>query len=183
MNARRTRNPYGARTKPKSKTGKTGRTTQTPSSKKIPVVQQPQLLELKEEKPAKKDAAAMPDWLKNLPQLWTKSPKEIRKSIVNVQEWSSQMRSTMAEMETTLNTLNNMFGMYERWSANQAKNKTSGDKTPLSLSKMLNSIDFRQILTVLNSPLVQAFMELSGEQAGEHSEEAVETTVEENKEG
>ena len=94
----------------------------------------------------------------------------MRSSINTVREWSSQMRGTMAELEQTLSTLTNLISMYERWVENNRKRATlreakqeSGttiDRSPLSFIKSLNHIDFRQVISLLNSPLVQALLEM-----------------------
>lgn len=105
--------------------------------------------------------------MKNLPDLLPKSPDEMRVSINNVREWSSQMRSTMLQVEQTLGTLHGLVGMYERWNsgneARQAAQIASGqpvDRSPLSFVRSLRNVDFSQILSLLNSPLVQALLEL-----------------------
>jgi hypothetical protein len=164
MNATRAVNPYGVRKKPKRKAKPKGNRNAKGTAAKP-----------KEEKAAaqlaflKKDWMTK-DWMKNFPALLSRSPKEMRASLKTVRDWSSQMRGTMNQMENTLDTLHNLIGMYERWTASQAAKtaavqKTGGERTekvPLSLIKTFNNIDFRQIINVLNSPLIQAFMELNG---------------------
>ncbi len=118
----------------------------------------------------KMDIKAASSLMKNLPSLLSKSPDEMRTSINTVRQWSSQMRGTMAEMEQTLGTLTNLIGMYERWSTSSQKraalraaeqgNGATDEKSSLSFIKSLNNIDFRQIISLLNSPLVQALLEM-----------------------
>lgn len=103
---------------------------------------------------------------KNIGDLIFKAnPKELRSSINSIRGWSSQMRGTMVQMEQTMDTLTNLIGMYERWQGNgKGKRLTESgtlDKSDLSFMKMVQSIDFQQILTILNSPLLQALMELN----------------------
>ncbi|WCK56070.1 hypothetical protein PP175_09235 [Aneurinibacillus sp. Ricciae_BoGa-3] len=176
MNATRAVNPYGVRKKPKRKPNAKGSrngkgTAGKPQEQKEAATQ---LAFLKKDWMNK-------DWMKNFPAILSKSPKEMRASLKTVRDWSSQMRGTMSQMENTLDTLHNLIGMYERWTARQAANttevqRTAGGKTekvPLSLIKTFNSIDFRQIINVLNSPLLQAFMELNGggdDEEGERKE-------------
>jgi hypothetical protein len=93
------------------------------------------------------------------------NPTELRNSIHSIRDWSSQMRGTMVQMEQTMDTLTNLIGMYERWQGNGKGKRllanNSLDKNGLSFMKMIQSIDFQQILTILNSPLLQALMELN----------------------
>lgn len=105
--------------------------------------------------------------MKNLPDLLPKSPSEMRSSINNVREWSSQMRTTMLQVEQTLSTLHGLVSMYERWNAGnearQAARIASGesiDRTPISFIRSLRNVDFSQMFALLNSPLVQALLEL-----------------------
>lgn len=95
------------------------------------------------------------------------NPNELRSSIGSVRDWSTQMRGTMIQMEQTLDTLTNLIGMYERWQTGGKGSKRfhmGGGKekdSSLSFVKMLNSIDFQQIISLLNSPLVQALLEFN----------------------
>lgn len=100
--------------------------------------------------------------------LFKTNPKELRSSIHSVREWSSQMRGTMIQMEQTLDTLTNLIGMYERWQGGGKSKRLPGGGAKvkekddgLSFAKMLNTIDFQQIITILNSPLLQALMEFN----------------------
>jgi len=102
------------------------------------------------------------------------NPKELRNSIHSIREWSAQMRGTMIQMEQTMDTLTNLIGMYERWQGSR-KTKTltaNGvlDKNGQSFLKMLKSIDFQQILNILNSPLLQALLELNDEEQEEEND-------------
>lgn len=118
----------------------------------------------------KMDIQSASSLMKNLPSLLNKSPDEMRTSINTVREWSSQIRGTMAEMEQTLSTLTSLISMYERWSTSSQKRATlraakqgdeaTGEKLPFAFIKSLNNIDFRQIISLLNSPLVQALLEM-----------------------
>jgi hypothetical protein len=162
MNSQKRRNPY---TKRKT------RTIGTASKKQ----KKPAASESKKETalvPVKSqaDIRAASSLLKKLPSMLNKSPDEMRTSINTVREWSSQMRGTMAQLEQTLSTLNNLIGMYERWSekshhrtavrAAESGGQATQDKSPLAFVRSLNNIDFRQILSLLNSPLVQALLEM-----------------------
>ena len=103
---------------------------------------------------------------KNIGDLIFKAnPKELRTSIHSIRDWSSSMRGTMIQMEQTMDTLTNLIGMYERWQGNGKGKRlsTNGtlDKNGQSFMKMIQSIDFQQIITILNSPLLQALMELN----------------------
>ncbi|WP_152667785.1 hypothetical protein [Aneurinibacillus tyrosinisolvens] len=164
MNTQRRRGPQAKRRKVK----RPASTAPRERTAALPAVKTPNL-------PASKSS-----FLKGLPSLLTKSPTEMKASIRTVRQWSSQMRGTMAEMEQTLDTLTNLLGMYDRWNESsktrstlRAAAKTTGEKSsiPLSFMKTLNTVDFRQIISLLNSPLVQALLEMDESAASDENKE------------
>ncbi|MBN6188586.1 hypothetical protein JQN58_17170 [Aneurinibacillus sp. BA2021] len=176
MNSQKRRSPYVKGPKRAAAAGKKTKKSAPASVKKEAVQAVPAKVPAKT--PAKNiaDFKAASSLVKNIPSLLTKSPDEMRTSINNVREWSSQMRGTMAEMEQTLGTLTSLIGMYERFANNRQRAgaqeaQADGDRSPLAFLKSLNNIDFRQILSLLNSPLVQALLEMN-EITSSSSEEA-----------
>ncbi|GEN33710.1 hypothetical protein [Aneurinibacillus danicus] len=173
MNSQKRRSPYTKRSRRTAASGKKRK-------KAAPVVAKKEAATAIVPVKNKTDLRAASAFMKNLPSILTKSPEEMRTSINTVREWSTQMRGTMAEMEQTLSTLTNLIGMYERWSKSSQKRAMlraaeqgsgdTGERSALSFIKSLNNVDFRQIISLLNSPLVQALLEM--DEIATSSEEA-----------
>lgn len=180
MNRQKRRSPYAKGPKRAATAGKKVKKAATASAKKETAQAVPAKIAAKIPATSKADFKAASSLMKSLPSLLTKSPDEMRTSINTVRDWSSQMRGTMAEMEQTLGTLTNLIGMYERFTessrqralvqAAEQGTPASADRSPLAFVKSLNNIDFRQIISLLNSPLVQALLEM--DEIASSSEEA-----------
>jgi hypothetical protein len=172
MSTKKRRSPYAKRPKPTTPTSKKRK-------KAVPVAAKKETGAIVPVKNKAEERAAS-SFMKYLPSLLTKSPDEMRTSINTVREWSSQVRGTMSQMEQTLSTLTSLIGMYERWTENSQKRATvraaeqgganAVERSPFSFIKSLNTIDFRQIISLLNSPLVQALLEM--DEIASSSEEA-----------
>ncbi|HJV46547.1 MAG TPA: hypothetical protein VJ824_12580 [Bacillota bacterium] len=86
----------------------------------------------------------------------------MKDSLVKVREQFKGIREQLLQMETAMDTLYNVMDAMERFSSGtsvQVKGKNESN-----LLKTFNNIDFKQVMNLLQSPLVQALIETLAEE-------------------
>jgi prophage DNA circulation protein len=86
--------------------------------------------------------------------------KSMKDSLVKVREQFKGIREQLHQMESAMETLYNVMDAMERFGSGAGtKVKNQGN-----LLKSFNNIDFKQVMNLLQSPLVQALIETMAEE-------------------
>jgi|GEM_PF-4542350 len=87
--------------------------------------------------------------------------KNMKISLQKIKDQFREAREQLQQIESTMDTLYNVLDTMERF----GKQKIGqGNKTQSNLLKSFQNIDFKQVMNLLQSPLVQALIETMAEE-------------------
>ena len=87
-----------------------------------------------------------------------KEAKSMKISLLKIKDQVHSFREQMEQVESTMGTLVQMLDAMERFGGLSKVGGTVG-KNQANLLSSLNQIDFKQVMNLLQSPLVQALLE------------------------